>query len=53
MINVELDGDDRIPFNVFDELSSKHGLDMTAISVSKTHFGGLYRAYVLMRANRL
>ena len=52
MINVELDGDDRIPFNVFDELSSKHGLDMTAISWSRTQFGGLYRAYVLMRANR-
>ena len=52
MINVELDSDNLIPFNVFDELSSKHGLDMTAMSWPRTHFGGLYRAYVLMQANR-
>ena len=52
LINVELDADKRLPFSAFDKLSSKHGLDCTAMSRSHTHFGGLYRTYVLMRANR-
>ena len=52
LINVELDADKRLPFSAFDELSSKYALDCTAMSVSRTHFGGLYRTYVLMRANR-
>ena len=52
LINVELDNDKRLPYSVFDELSSKHGLDCTAMSRSHTHLGGLYRTYVLMRANR-
>ena len=52
MINIELDGDDRLPFHVFDELNAKHAVDCTAISISRTHHGGLYRAYVLMRLDR-
>ena len=52
MINIELDADERVPFHVFDELCAKHGVDCTAISISKTHLGGIYRAYVLMRLNR-
>jgi hypothetical protein len=47
--NVELDGG-RIPFPVLDTLRLAHGIDATALSVSQTHFGNLYRAFVLMSA---
>jgi hypothetical protein len=47
--NVQLEND-RIPFHVFDSLRLKHGIDVTALSVSQTHYGNLYRAFVLMSA---
>lgn len=47
--NVNLE-DGRIPFTVFDSLRMAHGIDTTALSVSQTHYGNLYRAFVLMSA---
>ncbi len=47
--NVELEHG-RIPFPVFDSLRSAHGIDTTGLSVSQTHYGNLYRAFVLMSA---
>ena len=38
----------RIPFTVFDSLRLTHGIDTTALSMSQTHYGNLYRAFVLM-----
>ena len=49
MINVELEGGDRIPFKFFDELRTTHNIDVSALSLSSTHNGDLYRSYVLMR----
>ena len=45
----EFDDDGYIPFAVFDILRYKHGVDVTAISMSQTHRGNMYRAHVLMR----
>ena len=47
LINVELEAG-RIPFAAIDELRSKHGVDTTALSMSSTHYGNVYRAHVLM-----
>jgi hypothetical protein len=47
--NVELEKG-RIPFTVFDSLRRAHGIDTTSLSTSQTHYGNLYRAYVLMSA---
>ena len=47
--NVELE-QGRIPFPVFDSLRLAHGIDTTSLSVSQTHYGNLYRAFVLMSA---
>lgn len=47
--NVEFE-QGRITFPVFDSLRLAHGIDTTALSVSQTHYGNLYRAYVLMSA---
>ncbi len=47
--DVSLDGG-RIPFSVFDSLRLEHGIDTTALSVSQTHHGNLYRAFVMMSA---
>ena len=46
--NVKLDGDGRIPFATFNDLRANHGIDVTALSVSQTHYSNLFRAYVLM-----
>ena len=45
----DFDDDGYIPFVVFDMLLSKHGIDVTAISMSQTHRGNMYRAHALMR----
>ena len=45
--NVELE-EHRIPFTVYDELRMSHGIDVTALSVSQTSTGNLYRNYVLV-----
>ena len=47
--NVEL-LEGRIPFHVFDCLRLAHGIDTTSLSVSQTHYGNLYHAFVLMSA---
>ena len=47
--NVELEKG-RIPFPAFVSLRMAHGIDTTALSVSQTHYGNLYRAFVLMSA---
>ena len=44
----DLDADGRIPFNILDDLCNKHGIDITSLSMSQTHFGNIYRAHVLM-----
>ena len=40
--------DDKIPFAVLDALRTKHGIDMTGLSVSSTAEGNLYRNHCLM-----
>lgn len=47
--NVELE-QGRIPFPVFESLRLAHGIDTTSLSVSQTHYGNLYRQFVLMSA---
>ena len=42
------DDDVDIPYAVFDMLRSKHGIDVTAISMSQTHRGSMYRAHALV-----
>ena len=49
MINVELEGGNKTPFKIFDALRTKHEIDVSALSLSSTHNGDLYRTYVLMR----
>ena len=50
LMNVELDGDSRIPFQVFDALRTQWNIDVSAISLSLTHRGNIYRAHVLQTA---
>ena len=45
--NFELDGG-KLPFDVLDMLRVKHGIDVTALTMSQTALGGRYRAHVLM-----
>ena len=40
-------GPGSIPYTVLDKLRVEHGIDVTSISLSQTHLGGLYRAHVL------
>ena len=47
LMNVELEADSQIPFDVFDELRTSHDIDVSRISLSITHRGNLYRAHVL------
>ena len=47
LMNVELDDDSKIPFAVFDALRDTYAIDVSAISLSLTHRGNLYRAHVL------
>ena len=50
LMNVELDCDSKIPFQVFDVLRMEWNIDVTAISLSLTHRGNIYRAHVLQTA---
>ena len=50
LMNVELDGDSKIPFAAFDALRNTHAIDVSAISLSLTHRGNLYRAHVLQQS---
>ena len=45
-----LDCDSKIPFQVFDVLRMEWNIDVTAISLSLTHRGNIYRAHVLQTA---
>ena len=47
LVNVELDSNSQIPFSAFDALRTAHGIDVSAISLSMTHRGNIYRAHVL------
>ena len=49
LMNVELDSDSQIPFSAFDALRQHYNVDVSAISLSMTHRGNLYRAYALQR----
>ena len=49
LMNVELDSESQIPFSAFDHLRNEHNIDVSAISLSLTHRGNLYRAHVLQR----
>ena len=50
--NIVLEQGGKIPFAAFDQLKHRFGIDVTALSVSATQNGGVYRSYVLMRLNR-
>ena len=45
MITLETLG--QIPYTALDKLRREHNIDVTALSLSQTHSGGLYRAHVL------
>ena len=47
LMNVELDADSQIPFTVLDALRIEHAIDVSALSLSLTHRGNIYRAHVL------
>ena len=47
LMNVELDADSQIPFTALDALRTQYAIDVTAISLSLTHRGNVYRAHVL------
>ena len=53
LMNVEVDNDGHIPFSAFDALRTQYGIDVSAISLSWTHRGNLYRAHVLRNATVL
>ena len=50
LMNVEVDEAGCIPFSAFDALRTQYGIDVTAITLSWTHRGNLYRAHVLQTA---
>ena len=47
LMNVELDADSQIPFTALDALRTEYAIDVTAIPLSVTHRGNVYRAHVL------
>ena len=47
--NFEMTENNELPYDTFDSLRVRHNLDVTALSVSQTPRGNLYRAYVLSR----
>ena len=51
LVHVELDSNSQIPFRAFDALWTAHGIDVSAISLSLTHRGNIYRAHVLQTAS--
>ena len=50
LMNVILDADSQIPFDAFDDLRTEHAIDVSAISLSLTQRGNIYRAHVLQTA---
>jgi len=48
--NILLEADGTLPYKILDELRTQHGIDVSALSVSRTHKGNLFRAHVLSRA---
>ena len=52
LMNVVLDDESQIPFSAFDALRREHSIDVSAISLSLTHRGNIYRAHVLQSATR-
>ena len=48
LMNFELNRENEIPFRVFDQLRKVHGKDCTALSLSQTKNGNVYRNHVLM-----
>ena len=46
--NFDLSSDETLPYDVFDALRSHHGIDVTGLSVSSTHWGNVYRSYALL-----
>ena len=47
--NFEFTDNQTLPYEVFDALRIRHGIDVSAFSLSMTRYGNLYRSYVLMR----
>jgi len=48
--NIRIEADGTIPYHILDELREAHGIDVSGLSVSRTHKGNLYRAHCLSRA---
>ena len=46
--NFELSSESTLPYDVFDALRRRHGIDVTGLSTSMTHRGNLYRSYALL-----
>ena len=51
--HVELDAQMVISYKGFDALRVRHGIDVTALSVSTTRGGNAYRAFVLSGASTM
>ena len=50
--NFNLTESQTLPYDVFDALRNRHGIDLTGFNLSMTRYGNLYRNYVLMRGNQ-
>ena len=46
--NFHLTPDGTLPYDVFDALRRRHGIEITGLSMSMTHRGNLYRSYALL-----
>jgi len=51
LMNVVLDADSQIPFSAFDALRTEYAIDVSALSLSLTHRGNIYRAHVLQKSS--
>ena len=47
--NFELTGESALPYDIFDALRTRHGIDLSGFNASMTRRGNMYRSYVLMR----
>ena len=47
--NFDLDDESCLPYDVFDALRTRHGIDLSGFNSSFTQRGNKYRSYVLMR----
>ena len=47
--NYEFTDEGGLPYDVFDALRARHGIDLTGFNISMTQRGNMYRSYVLMR----